>query len=306
MCLRIQVLIPTHGRKTLLARTLMTLGACRLPKNYAGTIVIENGPQEGAEAAVADAAAAYPDLRLRYMHVEHANKSHALNEAVATVKEGLVVFFDDDVRLHPYVLEAYAEAAREAGQGFYFGGPVAVDYERPPPPWLVPYLPHSARGYALHDRGTMAEEYLGFNWAAFALDLKAAAGFDPAFGPGSSTGATGQESEMQKRMRAQGLRPRDVEGALVWHYVPRSRCSLRWLLRRHYRMGLSRGLHRSLGGRREDSRTTILRLVRTAASLLKRALMMDREGAVGALCGLCANAGAVRSVLGSWIQLGKR
>ena len=106
------VLIPTHGRPALLGRTLASLAACRPPAGYAEAVVVENGAQAGAEAVVAEAAAAHPRLRLRYLHVARANKSHALNEALRTVGAGLVVFFDDDVRLDPGVLEAYAAACR--------------------------------------------------------------------------------------------------------------------------------------------------------------------------------------------------
>ncbi|NNF57144.1 MAG: glycosyltransferase, partial [Rhodothermaceae bacterium] len=107
------VLIPTHGRATLLARTLDSLAECDRPDAYRETVVVENGPPAGARDLVARAAEAHPGLRLRYLHVERANKSHALNEALATVEQGLVVFFDDDVRLSPGVLVAYAEAAAE-------------------------------------------------------------------------------------------------------------------------------------------------------------------------------------------------
>ena len=54
--LPVTVLIPTHGRPTLLGRTLASLGACRLPAAYAETVVVENGSRAGAEAVVAEAA----------------------------------------------------------------------------------------------------------------------------------------------------------------------------------------------------------------------------------------------------------
>src|SRR5690625_3949232 len=126
------VLIPTHGRPRLLGRTIASLAACRLPEGYREAVVVENGIRAGAEAVVAEAAAAHPHLRLRYLHVERANKSHALNEALKTIADGLVVFFDDDVRLEPGVLEAYAEAAEAHPEPAFFGGSLGVDYEKRP------------------------------------------------------------------------------------------------------------------------------------------------------------------------------
>ena len=284
------VVIPSHGRPTLLDRTLGSLGACRLPDEYAETVVVENGGRAGAEEVVQEVAASHPALRLRYVHVERANKSHALNEALATIPDGLVVFFDDDVRLDPEVLVAYAEAAGAHPKGrVYLGGPVSCDYESAPPADLLPLFPRSVQGYELDDRGVMAGEYLGFNWAAFARDLKAAGGFDPGFGPGSPTGARGQESNMQGRLRKKGTVPVDVEGARVWHYVPRERSSVRWLLGRKYQHGLSQGLL--------SQRPKVLlygQLLRTCAGVVKHTLLGPRSSRLAAACGLCSAVGRVR------------
>ena len=99
------ILIPTHGRPTLLKRTLASLAACELPASYKELVVIENGSRAGAEDVVAN----FPKrLNARYMHRERGNKSYALNEALNTVIEGLVVFFADDVRVSQDILLHYA------------------------------------------------------------------------------------------------------------------------------------------------------------------------------------------------------
>ena len=270
--IRLTVLIPTHGRPTLLGRTLASLGACRLPEGYAETVVVENGSRAGAEAVVAEAAEAHPHLRLRYLHVERANKSHALNEALATVGEGLAVFFDDDVRLEPGVLEAYAKAAEAHPARTFFGGPFGCDYEEAPPQWLLPLLPFSARGTDF-DGGERPGEYLGFNWAAHTIDLQSVGGFDPNFGPGSPTGARRQESEMQRRLQQAGYKAVDVTGAVVWHYVPDDRCSPSWAVQRMYRSGLGNGAQArsGIGARllRIGARTVATELPRYLAALTK-------------------------------------
>ena len=272
------VLIPTHGRPTLLGRTLASLGACRLPAAYAETVIVENGSRAGAEAVVAEVAAAYPALRLRYLHVARANKSHALNEVLATVGEGLAVFFDDDVRLEPGVLRAYAEAAGETSAGHYYGGSMGVDYEHEPPDWVRRLLPLSARGVDLHEKEREWHLYLGCNWAAFTEDLRAAGGFDADFGPGSPTGATGQEADMQERLLARGVRQVDVPDALVWHYVPEERSTLRWLIRRKYRGGTQHGQTARASGDPEALREMRSHLVRCALSTAKRTVLLDRAG----------------------------
>ena len=233
------VVIPTHGRSVLLKRTLDSLEQCQIPGSFEGLFLVENGSREGAEALADELPGR---LNARYMHVELGNKSHALNRALAEIEEqSFIVFLDDDVRVHPDAFLAYARAGEEYGRGFFFGGPVQVDREERPAEWLEPLLPYSAKGYDLvHDR--MGGEYLGFNWAAFAGDLKALGGFNPQVGPGSPSGASGQETEMQMRMQVEGMEGVDVPQALVWHYVPESRCNPQWVLRHSFRNGMQSGL----------------------------------------------------------------
>ncbi|MCS4119385.1 glycosyltransferase involved in cell wall biosynthesis [Salinibacter ruber] len=177
------VLIPTYGRPTLLERALASLSECELPRSYRELVVIENGSRAGAEQIVAD----LPErMNARYMHRERGNKSYALNEALATIEDGLVVFFDDDVQVHSDTLQAYSQASAAHGCGHFFGGTVHVDREQAPPAWVEPSLPDSAKGY-LADGRREDKYYLGFNWAAYSGELKNLGGFNPRFGPGAST-----------------------------------------------------------------------------------------------------------------------
>ena len=234
------VVIATREREALLARTLASLAECRRPEGFAGTLVVENGRRAGTERVVQTAAAT---LGARYLFESAGNKSKALNTALAQIDEGLVVFLDDDVRVGPDLLEVYAEAARRVGAGQFFGGPVEADYEDAPPDWLIEFLPASARGWQPHDPAEVKLKalFLGFNWAAFASDLRRVGGFSERLGPGSDAGV-GDERDMQLNLVAAGLEAQYVPQALVHHWVPRDRCSPQWALERAYRNGVRRGL----------------------------------------------------------------
>lgn len=240
--------IATAGRPELLRRTLTSLAECQKPDIYRETVVVENGPKAGSEEVVR---LYHSSLKARYVYVPLANKSHALNTVLEMVGDCLIFFTDDDVRMHPGTLCAYAEtAAGFKGEQFY-GGPTDVDYEREPPEWLKAYLPPSARGWRLDEK--FREEpvflllrerpqFLGCNWAAFVSDLRNAGGFDERIGPGSATGSTGQEIDMQTRLWKRGVRAVYVPKAMVSHYVPVQRCSPKWAARRAYRNGIHRGI----------------------------------------------------------------
>ena len=46
------VMLAAAGRPQLLKRTLVSIAECAKPANYAGTIVVENGPKCGIESIV--------------------------------------------------------------------------------------------------------------------------------------------------------------------------------------------------------------------------------------------------------------
>jgi glycosyltransferase involved in cell wall biosynthesis len=245
--MKITVVINTRARNRLLERTLESLAGCELPHGFDGVLILENGAAEGAEAV---ARAAAPRLQVRYEFLETGGVSATRNHAVRRVGEGLIVWLDDDVRVSRDVLADYARAAAQDPDCFY-GGPVGVDYEEPPPPWLVQWLPPSAAGWSLPDGQAYVTrpEFIGLNWATFADHVARAGWFDVRFGPGGSTGSIGHETEIQERMLALGLRGRYVSTAWVHHYVPRARCSPEWALERARRIGIWAGLRAGSSGR---------------------------------------------------------
>jgi GT2 family glycosyltransferase len=242
MAKKLVVMIPTAGRSELLHMTLASLVKCRKPEIYHGTILVENGPKTGAEKV---ARAFEKELNLRHLYVPAGNKSNALNEAMKNVNDCLIFFTDDDVKLDPGILNAYAEAAEGRHGGEFYGGPFEAEYARKPDQWILEFLPLSAVGWNLGKEPAYIDKsslFIGFNWAAFDRDIKRCGGFNVLYGPGSNTGAVGQETEMQKRLLENGLRGRYVPEAKVWHFVPPEKCSTAFTAKRAYKWGIQGGL----------------------------------------------------------------
>lgn len=217
----VHLLIPTHQRTDLLRRCLDSLAGMAEELADCTVHVIENG------SAVAEALAlSYADrIPVRYHHFQPGNKSLALNAALADIDpEGFLVFLDDDVAVRPGSIDAFRRAAEHYGAGHFFGGVMHADYEVAPEPSVVPYLPPSAR---LIDHSAGKElrvmqhftYFMGACWACFARDLRAAGNFNAEFGPGASSGARGQETDAQHRLRERGGIPVFVRGAVVDHHV---------------------------------------------------------------------------------------
>jgi hypothetical protein len=138
--------------------------------------------------------------------------------------------------------------------------------------------------------------YLGFNWAAFTTDLRRLGGFDPQFGPGSPAGATGQEGEMQARMKADGMTGIDVPGAIVSHYVPSDRNSIPWLIKRRSRDERRRGMRTDASARAFAWRVGQNTLVALGVAL-KGALLWDLNKLLFGICNVSREVGAVRGYI---------
>lgn len=233
------ILIATSGeRNQWLAETLDCLARCQLGEDLFAVVVVENGRQAGVCQLVGQASVA---LKARYLYSPLANKSDALNRAIELLPEGLIIFLDDDVRFDVDIISMYRTASAGHHRALFFGGPIAPLYEQEPPSWLLPYMPPSARGWQLAAGESMGERaFIGIHWAAFKCDLSAAGGFDPARGPGSKNRSTGQETDMQIRLRRLGASPRYIPDALVFHHVPLERCNPEWVVDREYRRTIAK------------------------------------------------------------------
>lgn len=239
--LGISIVIATRNRTSLLERTLNSIAACERPETLRRIIVAENGPDKSSKALVESFQSRLP---IEYRHDPEATKCGSLNRAIAGLDNELVILFDDDVRLHPDTLTAYAEAADGREKGAFFGGCCLVDYEEAPEPWLHRYLPYSAKGWSM---GPVQCEIfkpraLGFNWAVFTTDLRAVGCFDERCGPG--TGANSDEVVVQEKLFQNGVKGYFLPTAIAWHYVPRDRCSPEWVLNRNRQNETGRAIAR--------------------------------------------------------------
>lgn len=239
------IVLPTAGADlALLTRTLETLAASELDSGVVETVLVDNGERR---SEISLDPKTQERLRLRREHIPIRNKSGALNHVLPSLKGDLVLFLDDDVRVGLGWSSALLSAAGAYGDRHFYGGWMGVDYaeDEVPPEWLLQYLPLSAKGFELGPRPCAVERpvFMGCNWAAFRTRLLAVGGFSTRFGPGSTTGAVGQEATMQMALLRDGFGGRYVPAARVWHWVPPERCSPDWTISRVRRVGMQAGLH---------------------------------------------------------------
>lgn len=235
------ILIPTHNRARLLERAVDSVLACAPPENHnIRLIVIENGGNYGIRELLGKKSGW---LKPEYDYFARPNKSEALNSALSNIDDGFAIFLDDDVRVDPNFLKSYTEGIAHHHGGHFYGGGMRIDYEEPPPNWLLDYLPISARGWHPQSYTGVSKDlaFMGCNWGAFVTDIKGAGGFNSLYGPGTAVIGPGDEFQMQKKLVENGNIPQYLPGAIVWHFVPKSRCSQWWAIRREFQNSTSYG-----------------------------------------------------------------
>ena len=234
------VLIATCGRPDSLLRTLGYLSAVEAREAIAKVVVVENDDQTRLEDRLRDL-----PLPIEHHFLDSKNKSAALNFGLRHCADGLILLTDDDVEINPDWLKAYLAVAEQHPDQTFFGGVTEARYDVTPHEALLPYITGSMKSSRLGGNDGWvngATGFLGFNWAAWRRDLLAIGGFDPRFGPGAATGATGQESDAQRRLRKLGCRGYRVSAARITHHVEEHQVTPDWIVSRRRRAGRELGL----------------------------------------------------------------
>lgn len=237
------VCICTYNRAASLRRTLQSLAAqTEVEWNNFEVVIIDNNCTDDTEAVVATF---YGRLPLRIVRERQQGLAHARNRALADATGDVVLFTDDDVRLDPSWLAAYARAVAAFPTSDFFGGRILPDWGVRKPYWVgdkpIDLLDGVLVWYdhGLETRLVLADETLPCG-ASFAISRALAERtglFRPDLGRNGTDLGRGEETEFLMRARAAGATGVYVGEALCWHAVDPRRLTLTSL----FRYGLASG-----------------------------------------------------------------
>jgi hypothetical protein len=226
-------------------------------------LVVDNGSTDGTAAVISSAA------DVRGVAEPTPGLSHARNAGLDVASGDLVAFLDDDARAEPGWAEALVGARRRWPAATALGGPVVLEWCRPPPRWLTRDL---ERWYSAVDYGPAArllgpdERPVGTNFAVLREEALAAGGFAVELGRRGASLGSEEEVELLTRLLGRGGSTGWEPGARVRHVVAPSRMTRRWLLRRAWAQGRSDTAVARLGG---DVRPPTAEWRAATASLLR-------------------------------------
>jgi glycosyltransferase involved in cell wall biosynthesis len=238
--MNLDVVVPTFSRASLLSRTLDSLFRAEPPPDLevCVTVVDNNSKDQTAEVI--------QRYNARYVFESKPGRSHALNAGITQCTGDLVAMIDDDEEIAPWWYAKIADAFRDPGLDF-IGGPYEPKFEIAPPKWLTGNL-KGAVGWM--DFGNIAQRYspefpgllLGGN-VVIRRDVLSRVGlYNTSIGRTGKRLMTGEDDDMYERLLKAGARGIYFPDLVVYHWIPASRLSKRYLRRWTFWAGVSEGI----------------------------------------------------------------
>lgn len=300
----VSILIATHRRPGLLERTLRSIGAAREADR--AQLVVADNADDPETAAVCRRVADETGMRLGRVVETKPGKNAALNRALGQVEGALVLFTDDDVIVDEAWIESMRDAAGRWPTHDAFGGRVLPTWPDGCPEHLKrsrfagvcfsaldPELPEGPSGDFLP---------FGPNMAVRRRVFERGIRFNEEVGPRGRSYIMGSETELVRRLRAEGEPPVFVPASVVQHTVRPEQLGLRSLLRRGVRYGRMQAYLEHRNGRGAGEARVPPHLLRAAAehggASLWALARRDRAAAFEAAMQAATVVGKIRQRLG--------
>lgn len=272
--MHVTVAICTWNRSRLLDAALGAFAKLEIPSGVDwDLIVVDNRCTDDTPAVVERWARSLP---VRREFEERQGQSFARNLALDVARGELLIWTDDDVRVDPQWIAAYARAAARDPEAAFYGGPVAPDFAVSPPAWVRDNLDVFAsalalRGDAPGDDLLADARHLPFG-ANFALRTALCAGrrFDTTLGHKGAILMGGEEVAFLEGLLAAGHHGRWVHDARVHHHIPAERTTRRFFWDYYHGNGRARARAGVAGDPRGLRRKLWKARLRLVGSALRR------------------------------------
>ena len=264
------------------------------------TVLVVDNSASGSVRALCDARAKVSRFRLVHVHAAQRGLSFARNAALAAsidLEASHVAFVDDDEVPDPHWLSALHARLAESGAAAAVG-PVRPIFEKHPPRWAVE---GGFFGKTLDAKGQdLTDAYTCNVMVEMESVTRHGLTFEPRF---NSTG--GEDTLFFEALRASGGRIVWAADAMVHEFMPASRVTPTWLMKRWFRTGgteaeLGRFGNETSVGRVHNALRGAARIAggsgRTVLSVLTTPFRTERH--LRALYTVCRGAGLIAAAFG--------
>ena len=277
--IRLSLIIPTHNRSERLIAALESVIRQDLPAADWECVVVSNTSTDDTVARFGDFAARYPGLNLRLVTEDGPGVSYARNRGIAETSAPLLVFIDDDERINPGFLRAYADFFDAHPDAVVAGGRIIAEYVTGRPAWLSKYTEMPIANPM--DFGDAVRPFPagrvpgGGNMAFRRSAALRYGGFDPSLGRVGRMLIGGEENDFFERLMRGGETCWYVPGAVMWHIIPPEKLTESYFRRLCYNVGVSQRLRACIY--RRYPKAVVLECMKWAATLLLSLTMSPRK-----------------------------
>src|SRR5579862_7200258 len=232
--MKITVVLCTYDRCASLAKALESVAASQLPESVDWEVlVVDNNSKDRTREIAEDFCRRYPG-RFQYLFEGRQGKSFALNSGIQAAQGDVLAFMDDDVTVEPTWLQNLT-ANLLKGEWVGAGGRIVPANPISPPAWLSLDGPYSVGGmldlFELGDHpGPLHQPPFGTNMAFQKWVFEKYGGFRTDLGPSPGSEIRSEDTELGRRILSAGERLRYEPSAVVFHDVPESRLTKKYLL----------------------------------------------------------------------------
>ena len=277
--IRLSLIIPTHNRSERLIAALESVIRQDLPAADWECVVVSNNSTDDTVARFGDFTARYPGLNLRLVTEDGPGVSYARNRGIAETSAPLLVFIDDDERINPGFLRAYADFFDAHPDAVVAGGRIIAEYVTGRPAWLSKYTEMPIANPM--DFGDAVRPFPagrvpgGGNMAFRRSAALRYGGFDPSLGRVGRMLIGGEENDFFERLMRGGETCWYVPGAVMWHIIPPEKLTESYFRRLCYNVGVSQRLR--AGMYRRYPKTLLFESLKWGATLLLSLTMPPRK-----------------------------
>ena len=225
----VSVIVATHNRAALVGDTIRALlGQIVPPRLTWEILVVDNGSTDGTRDVIASFARG--PVPVRYLSEPARGKSRAVNAGLRVARAPVVALTDDDV-LPASDWVAVASRILDEAKADGAGGKVLPRWEAPAPDWVTqsPRLLHLL-GLMEHDRRATLSlpipfepQVWGPNMVFRRSVLETVGGLDERRGPVGGRRFSDEDTEIVRRLLAEGHRVVYDPSLIVHHRVPATR-----------------------------------------------------------------------------------
>ncbi|WP_159816965.1 glycosyltransferase [Colwellia sp. 20A7] len=167
-------------------------------------------------------------------------KNSALNLALPLIKSDLVLFTDNDILPNDNLVTICVEAAKNYSDVSIFSGQILPDRELPL--WLDTTSHRICSALGIYNKGEQdkdifPEDVWGGNMLVKKEVFTNGVMFNTSVGPNGKDYVMGSETELLKRLQADGFKAMYLASSKVYHQIRDEQLSLDWLSQRALRSG---------------------------------------------------------------------